>query len=391
MRVLFSSVPLHGHLHPLLPVARALGASGHEIAFAVSAEFAPVVERFGFRHFAAGFAGDFIAAHPDIPPIQGPERLAYIQSQIFGSFLTTRMLPDLVAIAAEWRPDLFVREDREYASCIAGELLGLPHAVVGINAAGNIMRDERVREPLNDVRASCGLAPDPGLTMVYRYLRLSPFPPSLADPRFSVPPTTHFVQISPEDRSGPEDLPAWVSDLPKVRPIVYVGLGTVHNLPELFRTVIEGLRDEPLTLIVTVGRNLDPGDFGEQPEHVHIERYIPLSRLLPHCDAAIINAGSGTLSATLRHGLPLVVIPVGADQPLNAQRCAALDVGIALDVAQVTPERVRLATRAILSEPRYRECAGRLRAEIEVLPGVEHAVALLEQLGRGRQPLVRER
>ena len=58
-------------------------------------------------------------------------------------------------------------------------------------------------------------------------------------------------------------------------------LGTVFNTRrDLFATVIMALRDEPVNLIVTVGRDQDPAQFGPQPDSVHVERYIPHSELL---------------------------------------------------------------------------------------------------------------
>ena len=43
MRILFSSVPQHGHLLPLLPLARAFQDRGHEVAVLTAAGMAPVV------------------------------------------------------------------------------------------------------------------------------------------------------------------------------------------------------------------------------------------------------------------------------------------------------------------------------------------------------------
>ena len=54
MRVLFSSTPGEGHVRPLLPLARALRARAHEIAFATHAGWAPRLEEAGFPVLAAG-------------------------------------------------------------------------------------------------------------------------------------------------------------------------------------------------------------------------------------------------------------------------------------------------------------------------------------------------
>ena len=50
MRVLITTL----HFHPLVPVAQALEAAGHEVAFACSEDNRPAVEATGFRLFPAG-------------------------------------------------------------------------------------------------------------------------------------------------------------------------------------------------------------------------------------------------------------------------------------------------------------------------------------------------
>jgi len=145
-----------------------------------------------------------------------------------------------------------------------------------------------------------------------------------------------------------------------------------------------------VTLIVTVVRNQDPTGYGPQPPNVHVERYIPLSLLLPHCDAAVTNGGSGALMAALGQGLPVVVGPISADQPANAARCAALGLGRVAEFTALTPERARDAVSGVLNEPSYRRNAERLRDEMAALPGPEYAVQLLEQLAVEKRPMLTE-
>ena len=46
------------------------------------------------------------------------------------------MVPDLLALAEAWRPDLFVRDSREFGAAIVADLLGVPQAKVEVHAAG---------------------------------------------------------------------------------------------------------------------------------------------------------------------------------------------------------------------------------------------------------------
>ncbi len=91
--------------------------------------------------------------------------------------------------------------------------------------------------------------------------------------------------------------------------------------------------------------------------------------MLPHCAAVVSHGGSGSVLGALAHGLPQVLIAMGADQPLNAARCAELGLALTLDPVSATPDDVRAAVTAVLDEPSYRQAAERMRDEIRSLPG----------------------
>jgi MGT family glycosyltransferase len=244
---------------------------------------------------------------------------------------------------------------------------------------------------LQALRAGQGLAPDPGLDMLYRYLHLSCVPPSYQHPGHPLPSTAHALRTVIFDRSGPEELPGWLTDLVAAHPVVYATLGTGFNhTPGIFEAIIAGLRGQPLELIVTLGRDRDPAEFGDQPSNVHLERYIPQSLLFPRCDAVIAHGGWNTALAALAHGLPMVLIPLGADQPYNAERCAALGVARVVPPAELSPDTLRAAVCEVLADQSYRRNAVRLQAEMHALPDTDYAVALLERLARERQPLLAE-
>jgi UDP:flavonoid glycosyltransferase YjiC (YdhE family) len=355
-----------------------------------------MVESAGFEVFPAGL--DYLRGnHPEVVALQEryralptiAEREALLLREGFAGFRARHKASDLLPHCERWQPDLIVREEMDFGAAVAAERLGLPHAVVLLIAAGSLVRHDLVAEPLNRLRAEHGLATDPDLEMLSRYLVISPFPPRYRDPAFPLPPTGHSFRPLLFDRSGDEELPSWLAELPDL-PIVYFSLGTAFNSrhQDLFAPVIAGLSDLPVTVIVTVGRDLAPADIGPQPANVHVERYIPLSLLLPHCDLVVTSGGSGTVMAALAAGVPLVVLPLGADQPLNAERCAALGVAQVIDEGTLTSSAVRQAAAKILGEPAFRRSAQRLRDEIAALPGPDHALTLLERLAEERAPIV---
>jgi UDP:flavonoid glycosyltransferase YjiC (YdhE family) len=411
--LLFSFSGGAGHFHPLAPLARALRQAGHEVAFAAGLGMRPRVESAGFAVFPLGGT---LADNPEyeqhqallrsMPSGLDAELLTY--NRVFCGIAPRLRTPELVAIARAWQPDMLIRDAADYGAVIAAEHLGLPHAVVAFAAALRTMTifEREAAAQLDPVRQAWGLAPDPTLASLYRYLSLAYAPPSFAlrdvspalgkqtvepAPIGAIPPTTHFIRPHIFDNADDERLPDWVAGLP-ARPTIYATLGTELShepefYPSVLQTIIAGLRDTPVNLIVTVGRENDPADFGPQPGNVRIERYIPQSLLLPHCDLMVMHAGSNSLLAALDIGLPMVVVPLIADQFFNAHVLRELRLGLVVPHAQLTLASVRAAVDEVLANPLYRENVRRLQAEMHTLPNEQHAVELIQQVAAERAPI----
>ena len=385
MRILFTHAGGSGHLMPLIPFARAAMVAGHEVGFIAQERTARYVKDLCFpvvaeveppddRELAEAFAG------ADALPTLF-ERVDQGLRDVFAGIFARQQIPAVLRACDMWQPNLIVRDEADFGSAIAAELAGIPCVTVLVVAAGSFVRSSLVEEPLNALRSAYGLSPDPKMQTLEGDLTICPFPPSFRDPDFPLP--ANAVAIRPDVRGAAPtvDLPKRMQDLPD-RPVVYFSLGTVYNTirQDLFGPVIEGLRDLPLRLIVTVGRDVDVNVFGSQPPNVHIEQFIPQYALLPSCDLVISHAGSGSLNGAFAHGLPVIVIPLGADQPYNARRCAQLGVGEVIGDTAVTPDRVQSTVATVLGDHSYREQAERLRDEIAGLPGSGYAVSLFDQL-----------
>ena len=143
------------------------------------------------------------------------------------------------------------------------------------------------------------------------------------------------------------------------------------------------MRDLPVDLLVTVGRELDPAELAPQPPHVRVERYVPQWAVLPHTAVAVTHGGSGGVIGALAHGVPVVALPLGADQPSNAARVEALGVGCVLDAVTATAAEIGAAVALALDDPDGRGAAKRLRDECAALPHPAEAVSWLEALASG--------
>ncbi|MBB4686678.1 glycosyltransferase [Amycolatopsis jiangsuensis] len=368
MRFLFSFVGGRGHFDPMVPVARALAARGHQVA--VAGRAVQAVEQAGFRVFPTGAAAEPAAVRLPMPPVD-PARDDWEIRELFIRRAVPERVPVLLDLCRKWRPDVVVRDEVDFAAALVAEKLGLPCATVLVLASETLLRKESITEPLREARAGHGLPddpePDPGLV-------LSPFPPTYRAPGTAF--TFRAAEpIPPRPRAQ--------------RPGVYFTLGTNFNLEsgDLIERALAGLGRLAADVTATVGTQLDPAQFGPQPANVRVERFVRQADLLPHTDLVVSHGGSGGVLGTLTHGLPSLLLPMGADQPGNASRGVELGTARVLDPETATPEEIHEAAEDLLTDPVWREAAQRVREEINAQPGAEETAPLLEALvtasGRG--------
>ncbi|MFH5824122.1 glycosyltransferase [Georgenia sp. AZ-5] len=376
MRVLAAFAGGLGHYRPIAPLARALAAAGHEVRVACQASAAARVGADGLAvvRTRAETAGS-VRMSALLPP--DPDREDRALREGYAGRTARSRAHDVLAECRRRRPDVVLCDEVDFGAMVAAERLGIPHATVLVMAAGSFVREDVVGEPLRALRAEHGLPDEPPLAMLGRHLVLSPAPPGFRDPAFPLPATARPLRPSALDAAA-------TTRLGTGRPLVYFSLGTVFNLEsgDLFGRVLAGLRDLPADVLVSLGADLAPALLGPQPANVRVEPYVDQHAVLARADAVVTHGGSGTVTDALALGVPLVLLPLGADQPHNARRCADLGVGVVLDPVTVTAAQVRRATATVLADPVYRRRAQALRAETAALPEVGRAVSWLEALAR---------
>lgn len=383
MRALFTFAGGSGHAEPLVPFAAAVQAAGHPVAFAGRHSAVAPLEAHGFAVYPEG-SPDPTGATPIAPLRQIDMRREYeVLRDAYADRFARAAVPRVLAVSAEWQPDVIICDEVDFGAMIAAEMLGLPRAIVLVTAAGSFVRPDVLGAALHAVRVDHGLPPDPDLEMLRGDLILSPFPPSLRDPSCPLPPNAVSLRSGALTPAGSSAMPPWPGHRSD-RPTVYFTLGTVFNREsgDLFPRVLAGLRQLSVNVVVTVGRDVDVEVVGSQPDTVLVERYLPHASLLPRCNLVVNHAGSGTVIASLAHGLPMVLLPMGADQPLNADRCEQLGAGVVLDALSATPPSIADAVRTVLGDASYRSAAERAAREFAALPGPEVAVSLFEDLAR---------
>lgn len=375
MRILFSCLALEGHFRPMLPLAHALTALGHEVAFATASSMEPQLRAEGFGTLPAGISQREFRSRlePYLAEYVPPERLRIVGFPLrFSTIQAPPKLPDLLEIGRSWRPDAVVHESADLAAPLAAAALGLPSVNHSFGAMTPLAVLEAASTAVAPLWRATGVEPAP-YAGSFRGPYVDICPPALAWEE----PLSKRISMRPFTPEPPHP-PPWLEDLG--RPLIYVTLGTVFTEAGLYRPLLAGIAglDGEAAALVTVGRTSDPASLGGLPPRVRVEQFVPQARVLPSCDVVISHGGSGTTLGALAHGLPQLLVPKGADQFDNAARCDRAGAAIVLQPDEVTPDGVRDGLRRLIGEPSFRTGAGRVAAEIAAMPSPTEAAHAIE-------------
>jgi UDP:flavonoid glycosyltransferase YjiC (YdhE family) len=389
VRVLVASTGGAGHFGPLVPFIDALGRRGDEVLLVVAPELERTVASMGhaFRLTEEPPADEVDALWERFAKVSRSEGAILANREYFGRLCTTAMLPVAERACHQWRPDLVLHEAAEYASAVAAERRGIAHAQVGVSLAEVEAGSLDLAAPVLD--RFCDRIVDRLLASPY----LTRFPASV-DP--SPYPVTWRIRERAAEPSTP--LPDWWDGSDK--PLVYVTFGSVAgDFPiavGAYRTALEAVADLEVRVLLTVGRQTDLAAIGPPPANAHVEAWVPQADILRTAAVVLAHGGSGTTFGALAAGVPLVLVPLFADQPVNAERVAATgaalvvapDRGLADGIVALTRDdapRLRAAIEAALSEPSYRRAASRIADEMRAYPSIDELLATLAA-ARGTAP-----
>ncbi|MGY6651457.1 glycosyltransferase [Amycolatopsis sp. TRM77291] len=162
---------------------------------------------------------------------------------------------------------------------------------------------------------------------------------------------------------------------------VYIGFGSMagRNSRRTRAVVEEAVRRTGVRAVLATGWGGIAADAGTGD--LFVLDHAPHDWLFPRMSAVVHHGGGGTTGAALAAGRPQVVCPFVADQPYWANRMHA--VGVApppIRQQQLTADRLTAALRQATGDAGLRERAERLGRENSAENGVSAAVDLLENL-----------
>lgn len=234
--------------------------------------------------------------------------------------------------------------------------------------------------PLKRVRKELGLPP--------RTAKQAEFFQALASPQLNIPMVpAGFLEGIPlrsnQLLSGPitfdggssEDAPLGL--LPGT---VLVSTTTVGGDRGLLAKVLTAVAPMGVPVLATAGSTDVPQGLGA---HVRVERYVPHEQVFPHVAAVITHGGWGTVGRALRHGVPMLIIPLFSDQPLNAHLAHEQGLAYHLPFAQATPEAIRERLQALLADHALHARLKQVSAELRARQTQAPASDALERLALG--------
>jgi UDP:flavonoid glycosyltransferase YjiC (YdhE family) len=223
------------------------------------------------------------------------------------------------------------------------------------------------------------------------FLFLQPTLPVFEYPRTDLPRQIHFVGALLPEAPATFAAPVWWNALDAGRPVVHVTQGTLAtNSNDLIVPTIQALADSEVVVVATTGGRAPTSvPIDPLPKNVYIEPFISYAHLLPKVSVMITNCGYGGVHYALTHGIPLIAAGATEEKPEIANRIAWAGVGLNLRTGQPQPAQIRNAVQTILSDPRYRQNAQRIREEFAHFDAVARSVSLLERLAATRQPVFR--
>lgn len=384
-RVLFINGGSEGHINPTLGVVQELVRRGEEVVYFVAEPYRDRVERAGAQviTFDVGrFLEAFLAG--------GRTPWARV-----GGLLRTAdiVIPGVLEQIQGERFDYIIHDSMFGCGRLLAQILGLPAInsctsfVMGQSgfdrlqeslshhfpAAVNEQAEREYQQLVSEVQAKyrveansayevfCNPAP---MTIVFTSKRFQPDGESFDE-------TYKFVGPSVVPRSNDSFDFSHVD----AEHLIYISLGTVFNqAADFYKLCLAAFADTKHTVILSVGSRTRIEELGDIPANIIVAGYVPQLEVLQRAKLFITHGGMNSTSEGLYYGVPLIVLPQSADQPVIARRVAELGAGIELKQGSLTAGELREASERVLSDPSILKACGEIGDSFRAAGGYRQAV-----------------
>ena len=390
-RIVFFCIPAHGHTNPTLGVVRELTARGHEVLYYSYKPFREKIEEAGAKFMACD---DF-----DAEMRLTPQEAARVGSDLA---LSTRVLVDttlalddrVCAEMARLQPDCIVADSMAVWGKAVALKLGIPFVSSTTTFAFNQHSAKIMKQSVKQLFSFVFSMPK--INKDIKRLQDKGYPiKSILDIIQNDEYTDTIVYTSPQFQPCAETFSdKYVFVGPSIRPatstvektgekLVYLSMGTVNNdmLP-LYQNCIAALRDTPYQVILSVGSQVDRSRFGQLPENISVYPTVDQIAVLEKADVFLSHCGMNSVSESLYHSVPLVMLPKTSEQGGVAARVEQLGAGVRLE--KTTPKAIREAVENVLKNTAYRQNAGHIAEGFKNCTGAKGAADKIESCCRAK-------
>ncbi|BDI28816.1 glycosyl transferase [Capsulimonas corticalis] len=431
-RFLIGTIPVIGHINPIIPIAAELVARGHHVCWYTGEQFRLKVEMTGaawrpMKRAVSFYGTQGMDAFPERMALQGVDRVRWDIENVFIPD-AAKQADDLAEILADFPADAVLCDTMFLGARFLHErdggppwaklnitVLGLPDTAgdapplgLGLTPGDGIAARARNRslhwmsdnvlfrdlhQKYRDARRDYGLPEGNGtLTddLLSPYLWLQGSVPSFEYPYRNLPPQVHFVGPLLPSSGSSFTLPSWSQEIErKQRPVVLVTQGTISVDPkDLIQPVCRALASEDILVIATTaGAPIDT----PVPDNARIASFLPYDRILPHVDAVVTNGSYGTVQHALAYGVPMVASGATEDKIEVCARVEWSGVGVRVKGSPPREDHLRNAVKRVLSDSKFKTAAQRIQSEMQRRDGPKEAATLLEELARTKHPVTATR
>ena len=403
MRILFTPLAWRSHYFPMVVLAWACRAAGHEVRVAAQPGVLDAVDGSGMPAVVVGREYDFMAGIAEVerqtlaaqqgrPPL-GLDDLRKLPPEVMRMIRAGRLVPhtrsaeaistDLLAFADVWTPDVIVSDPAHLAAPLLAETRGIPlvrhlwgpdiSRLAGFPGLG--LPAAEWPEPLVELYARHGVEPREDFAAI----TVDPVPPGLQVPGLQNRVPGRYVPYN-----GPGRLPDWLA-VKADRPRICVAWTTTARETEgeglQLTDMVAGLSGLDVEIVLVIGKDPEIRLPDSAKAGLTVACNVPLNLIMPACSAIMHHGGAGTLMTAAYYGVPQVVAGQLLDWTYNAEQLASTGAGIAPKPEEAVDATALAAhMAALLSDDSWSSAARRLADQMSSQPSPAETVSVLESL-----------
>ncbi|EPY05119.1 oleandomycin glycosyltransferase, partial [Paenibacillus alvei TS-15] len=376
-KIVFFSIPAHGHTNPTIPVVAELVNRGHQVWYYSFLEFQEKIE---------GAGAAFIACDEFLPQLSQKE-LDRKVGKDFTALIemvadTTIALDEKVCKELrEIQPDCIVSDSICFWGKLFAKKLEIPYVCSTTTFAFNQYTAKLMKRGFIDLwRMIVGLPrmnrkiqllKNHGYeienfvsivqnnnetdTIVYTSKEFQPMADTFSE---------RYAFVGPSIKQSPS-----VQNIKRDRKLIYISLGTILNQNQAFyQNIIQAFADTDYDVVMSVGEKTEIASLGNIPINFTVKNVVDQISILQTADVFITHCGMNSTNESLYFGVPMVLFPQHSEQGLVADRVAQLGAGLKLKGKK--PKYLAAAVSEVLTNRTYQENAQKLSETFQNAGGV---------------------